>query len=84
MLMTNMIEIKNLSKSYKDFLLKNVSFNVPKGFIMGFVGQNGAGKTTTMRSLLGMADYDGECLILDEPTSGLDPVALNSSERYNV
>lgn len=64
--MTNMIEIKNLSKSYKDFSLKNVSFNVPKGFIMGFVGQNGAGKTTTMRSLLGMADYDGECLIMGE------------------
>ena len=64
--MTNMIEIKNLSKKYKDFELKNISFNVPKGYIMGFVGQNGAGKTTTMRSLLGMADYEGECLIMGE------------------
>lgn len=60
----NIIEIKDLSKKYKDFDLKNVSFNVPKGYIMGFVGQNGAGKTIVMRSLLGMTDYDGECLIL--------------------
>lgn len=64
--MTDMIEIKNLSKKYKDFELKNISFSVPKGYIMGFVGQNGAGKTTTMRSLLGMADYEGECLIMGE------------------
>lgn len=60
----NIIEIKDLSKKYKDFELKKVSFNVPKGYIMGFVGQNGAGKTIVMRSLLGMTDYDGECLIL--------------------
>lgn len=48
----NAIEIKNLTKKYDGFTLDNISFNVPKGSIMGFIGQNGAGKTTTIRALL--------------------------------
>lgn len=56
--MENLLEINNLCKNYKDFSLKNVSFNLPKGYIMGFVGQNGSGKTTTIRSILGMAHRD--------------------------
>lgn len=40
----NAIEIKDLTKKYDGFLLDKVSFNVPKGSIMGFIGQNGAGK----------------------------------------
>lgn len=56
--MENLLEINGLCKSYKEFSLKNVSFNLPKGFIMGFVGQNGSGKTTTIRSILGMANKD--------------------------
>lgn len=47
--MSNVIEVQNLYKSYKDFSLNNVSFSLPIGYIMGFVGQNGAGKTTTIR-----------------------------------
>lgn len=54
--MENLLEINGLCKSYKEFSLKNVSFKLPKGFIMGFVGQNGSGKTTTIRSILGMAN----------------------------
>jgi len=48
----NAIEINGITKKYDGFTLDNVSFTVPKGSIMGFVGQNGAGKTTTIRSLL--------------------------------
>ena len=48
----NAIEIKNVTKKYDGFTLDNISFDVPRGSIMGFIGQNGAGKTTTIRSLL--------------------------------
>jgi len=54
----NAIEIKNLNKSYRDFQLKNVSFNVPKGSIVGFIGENGAGKTTTLKSILNLISRD--------------------------
>jgi len=52
--MTNAIEIRELCKEYTDFSLKNISFDLPTGRIMGFVGQNGAGKTTTVRLILNM------------------------------
>ena len=55
----NAIEIKDLTKKYDGFLLDKVSFNVPKGSIMGFIGQNGAGKTTTINSLLNIINWDG-------------------------
>lgn len=54
----NAIEIKNLSKSYKDFSLKNVSLNIPCGCVTGFIGQNGAGKSTTIKSILNMTKTD--------------------------
>lgn len=54
----NAIEIQGLTKKYDGFTLDNISFNVPKGSIMGFIGQNGAGKTTTIRALLNIIRYD--------------------------
>ena len=54
----NAIEIKGLTKRYDGFTLDNVSFAVPKGSIMGFIGQNGAGKSTTINSLLGIIRPD--------------------------
>ncbi|MEG1477285.1 MAG: ABC transporter ATP-binding protein [Oscillospiraceae bacterium] len=50
--MNNSIEINSITKAYKDFKLDNVSFNVPYGSIMGFIGENGAGKTTTLKAIL--------------------------------
>ncbi len=55
----NAIEIKGVTKKYDGFTLDNISFDVPKGCIMGFIGQNGAGKTTMIRSLLHITDIDG-------------------------
>ncbi len=54
----NAIEISGLVKRYDGFTLDNVSFVVPKGSIMGFIGQNGAGKTTTIRALLNITKCD--------------------------
>ncbi|MCC0673046.1 ABC transporter ATP-binding protein [Clostridioides sp. ES-S-0145-01] len=58
MIIMDAITIKNLNKVYKNFALQGVSFSVPKGSIMGFVGENGAGKTTTLKSILNLISYD--------------------------
>jgi ABC-2 type transport system ATP-binding protein len=59
------IAIKNLTKKYKDFTLDRINFSVPKGCIMGFVGENGAGKTTTIKAMLDLIHTDeGEVMML--------------------
>ena len=55
---TNAIEINNVTKHYKDFSLNQINFTVPKGTIMGFVGENGAGKTTTIKAILDLIHTD--------------------------
>lgn len=59
--MENILEVKNLCKKYKGFELQNVNITLPKGMIMGFIGENGAGKTTTIKAILDIIrDYTGE------------------------
>lgn len=48
--------IQNISKSFSGFHLDNISFSLPKGYIMGLVGTNGAGKTTTIKLILNMME----------------------------
>ena len=64
--MKNNIELQNLSKRYKDFELKNISFNVPQGCIVGLIGENGAGKTTTIKSILNITKSEGTIKIFGE------------------
>lgn len=54
----NAIEICDVTKKFDGFTLDNISFNVPKGSIMGFIGQNGAGKTTTIKAILNILKCD--------------------------
>ncbi len=62
---TNAIEIKGVTKKYDGFTLDNISFDVPRGSIMGFIGQNGAGKTTTIHGILNIIPIDaGEIRVL--------------------
>lgn len=57
--MPNLLEIKNIKKSFGDkVVLKDVSFNVPAGSIVGFIGDNGAGKSTTFKVILGLVSKD--------------------------
>ena len=51
--MNNALIISGLTKTYKDFVLDNVSFSVPSGSIVGLIGENGAGKSTTINAVLG-------------------------------
>ena len=52
--MNNALTVSGLTKTYKDFVLDNVSFSVPSGSIVGLIGENGAGKSTTINAALGL------------------------------
>lgn len=43
------LQVKDLHKKFKDFEIKNISFSLEAGYIMGFIGRNGSGKTTVMK-----------------------------------
>jgi len=55
----NALDIKNLRKEYPTFVLNDISFSIPKGYILGFIGENGAGKTTTIKAILNLISKDG-------------------------
>lgn len=57
--MENAIEVKGLCKDYGSFQLKDVSFTLPRGSIMGLIGENGAGKSTTIKAILNLIHRDG-------------------------
>lgn len=64
------LEIQNLNKKYEHFQLQDVSFQMEKGYIMGFIGANGAGKTTTIKSILNLTRMDsGEIRIMGKKMS---------------
>ena len=66
----SIVEIRQLCKDYPAFHLEDVSFNIEKGKITGFIGRNGAGKTTTIKSMLNLVHPDGgEILFFGKPLS---------------
>lgn len=76
----NAVEINGVTKKYDGFTLDNISFSVPEGSIMGFIGQNGAGKTTTIRSLLNIVPVDsGEIKLL-----GLDHIKSENEIKERI
>lgn len=54
----NYLEIHSVKKSFSNFILNDISFSLPKGFIMGLIGSNGAGKTTTIKLILNMLEKE--------------------------
>lgn len=65
--MENLLNIEGISKKYQTFSLKNVSFKVKPGQIMGFIGRNGAGKTTTLKSIMNIVHPDeGKIYLFDK------------------
>ena len=56
---SNAIEIRGLTKRYKDFSLDNLDLRLPYGCVLGLVGENGAGKSTTIRLIMDALERDG-------------------------
>ncbi len=78
--MDNFLKVSNLSKSFPGFQLQNISFSLPKGYIMGLIGPNGSGKTTTIKLILNMLKRDnGEVKIM-----GLDNITDEKAAKVNV
>ncbi len=64
----SILRIDSLCKKFDAFALKDVSFAVEEGTVMGFIGRNGAGKTTTLKSVLGLVHPDcGVIEFMDKP-----------------
>ena len=65
--MNDALKVEHVNKTYPGFSLTDVCFELPKGSIMGLVGENGAGKSTIIKILLGLVQKDsGEVQILGE------------------
>lgn len=80
--MTVALEIKNVSKSYEGFLIQDLSFSVPKGYIMGLIGPNGSGKSTTIKMILNLVKKDSGSINI----FGLDHLKeeVNVKERIGI
>ena len=78
--MNNVLEIKNITKDFKKFKIDNISFNLPKGYIMGFIGANGAGKTSTIKLILNMIRKDSGTI----KVFGLDNVDNEASIKEQI
>jgi ABC-2 type transport system ATP-binding protein len=78
--MTTIIEARGLTKNFKSTrALDAVSFSIQAGRIVGLIGPNGAGKTTALKSILGLATYEGELRVL-----GRDPYSDRDALMQDV
>ena len=56
--MNEVLKLENVNKKYPTFSLKDVSFAIEPGQIMGFIGRNGAGKTTTLKCIMNLIHFE--------------------------
>ena len=73
--MENILEVKNLTKKYFSFTLKEVSFSLEPGYILGLTGRNGAGKTTLIKQLIHPETASGGSVIINGIDAKSDPIA---------
>ena len=73
----NIIETKNLTKTYADFTaVSDINLHIPKGAVYGFLGPNGAGKSTTMKMFLGLTKQTSGSFVLNGKTFPKDRVEI--------
>lgn len=77
-----LLEVRNVSKHYKNFSLENIDFVLPKGFIMGYVGQNGAGKSTTLNLITNLCKCSAGEIYVDGVTCDKDAIRYKESIGY--
>lgn len=77
-----LLEVRNVSKQYKNFSLQNIDFVLPKGYIMGYVGQNGAGKSTTLNLITNLCKCTEGEIYVDGVTCDKDAIRYKESIGY--
>lgn len=78
--MANALEVRGLCKQYEGFALDHVSFTLPRGCVMGLIGENGAGKSTTIKAILNLIHRDaGEIRVL-----GWDNIADERTVKEHI
>ncbi len=74
----NILEVKNLTKDYGDFRLNKLSFTIPRGVIMGLIGENGAGKSTTINCILNEIQKDSGDILIFGKDNITEEIAIKS------
>jgi ABC-2 type transport system ATP-binding protein len=80
MMSENALEIRGLYKAYPGFALRDVSFAVPRGYVMGLIGPNGAGKTTIIKLVMNLVSRGAG----DIDVFGLDNLAYEREVRARI
>ncbi|MDO4941256.1 MAG: ABC transporter ATP-binding protein [Lachnospiraceae bacterium] len=84
----SLLNVQGLCKNYSAFHLEDVSFKLPKGFVMGYIGENGAGKTTTLNLITHLCRADHGTVTIDgisyenEPEKYLENIGFIGDESY--
>ena len=78
-----MLKIINLSKSYKNKkAIENISIEVDKGEVFGFIGHNGAGKTTTIKAIVGIHNFEEGDILINSKSIKENPIECKKDIAY--
>ncbi|MGL5754461.1 MAG: ABC transporter ATP-binding protein [Paraclostridium sp.] len=78
-----MLYIKNVSKSYNNKkAIENISIEINKGEIFGFIGHNGAGKTTTLKAAVGIHDFEEGDITINSKSVKSNPIEYKKQIAY--
>ncbi len=78
----NILELSNVSKHFKKFDLEDISFSLPAGYIMGYVGRNGAGKTTTINLITHLMNASSGEIRINGRTYREDEISYKEAIGY--
>lgn len=78
-----MLKLENVTKYYnKKIAIENISIEINKGEIFGFIGHNGAGKTTTLKAIVGIHDFESGDIIINSKSIKTNAIECKRQIAY--
>lgn len=77
-----MVKLDSVRKGLRNFVLQDISFELPKGYIMGLIGENGAGKTSLLNLILGLYQPDSGTVQLFDKTYTSNECEIRNNISY--